>query len=110
MNYMPVFKKNEGILGIETPCYKARLFAKDFTQRKKINFNEVFSPVVKHSSIRLLLTMVALYDLELEKLDLKEGADIQESAQGNRHSMYGKPSLFAQQVLVWLESISQALA
>lgn len=34
-------------------------------------FNEVFSPVVKHSSIRVLLAMVALFDLELEQLDVK---------------------------------------
>lgn len=31
----------------------------------------MFSPVVKHSSIRVLLAMVALFDLELEQLDVK---------------------------------------
>jgi hypothetical protein len=36
-----------------------------------MDFNEVFSPVVRHSSIRVLLAMVALYDLELEQLDVK---------------------------------------
>jgi hypothetical protein len=30
-----------------------------------------FSPVVKHSSIRVLLAMVALFDLELEQPDVK---------------------------------------
>lgn len=33
--------------------------------------NEVLSPVVKESSIRVLLAMVALFDLELEQLDVK---------------------------------------
>jgi hypothetical protein len=31
----------------------------------------VFSPVVKHSSIRALLDIVAMHDLELEQLDVK---------------------------------------
>jgi hypothetical protein len=31
----------------------------------------VFSPVVRHTSIRVMLTIVALFDLELEQLDVK---------------------------------------
>ena len=31
----------------------------------------MFSPVVKHSSIRVLLAMVALFDLKVEQLDVK---------------------------------------
>lgn len=66
-----VFKKKEGTPGVETARYKARLVAKGFSQREGIDFNEVFSPVVKHSSTRVLLAMVALFDLELEQLDVK---------------------------------------
>jgi hypothetical protein len=36
-----------------------------------MDFNEVFSPVVRHSSVRVLLAIVALYDLDLEQLDVK---------------------------------------
>ena len=36
-----------------------------------MDYNEIFSPVVKHTSIRLLLSIVALEDLELEQLDVK---------------------------------------
>ena len=57
--------------GVEVARYKAHLVAKGFSQREGIDFNEVFSPVVKHSSIRVLLAMVALFDLELEQLDVK---------------------------------------
>ncbi|GKV50375.1 hypothetical protein SLEP1_g57082 [Rubroshorea leprosula] len=39
--------------------------------RRKEGIPGVFSPVVKHSSIRVLLAMVTLYDLELEQLDVK---------------------------------------
>lgn len=46
----------------------ARLVAKGYTQKEGVDFNEVFSPVVKHSSIRVLLAMVALFDLECEQM------------------------------------------
>lgn len=36
-----------------------------------MDFNEVFSPIVKHSSIRVMLAMVAMFDLKLKQLDVK---------------------------------------
>jgi Reverse transcriptase (RNA-dependent DNA polymerase) len=36
-----------------------------------VDFNDVFSPVVKHTSKRVLLSLVAMKDLELEQLDVK---------------------------------------
>jgi hypothetical protein len=51
--------------------YKARLVAKGYSQIPGIYFNDVFSPVVKHSSIRTLLSIVAMHDYELEQLDVK---------------------------------------
>ncbi|KAJ9543281.1 hypothetical protein OSB04_022988 [Centaurea solstitialis] len=66
-----LFKKKEGIPDIEPPRYKARLVAKGFSQIPGIDFTDIFSPVVKHSSIRALLSIVALHDLELEQLDVK---------------------------------------
>ena len=55
----------------EETRYKARLVAKHYTQIPGIDYNEVFSLVVKHSSIRTLLSIVAMHDLELEQLDVK---------------------------------------
>ena len=45
--------------------------AKGFTQVEGIDFHEFFSPVVKHSSIRTLLDIVAMEGLELHQLDVK---------------------------------------
>ncbi len=67
-----IFKKKEGTPSVETPRYKAQLVAKGFNQREEgIDFNKVFSSVVKHSSIRILLAMVVFHDLELKQLDVK---------------------------------------
>ncbi|KAG8478499.1 hypothetical protein CXB51_028393 [Gossypium anomalum] len=66
-----VFKKKEGTPGVEEPRYKARLVAKSYSQIPRVDFTDVFSPVVKHSSIRALLGIVAMHDLELEQLDVK---------------------------------------
>lgn len=66
-----VYKKKDGIPGVEDPRCKARLVVKGFNQKEGIDFNEIFSPVVRHTSIRVLLAFVALFDLELEQLDVK---------------------------------------
>ena len=64
-------KKKDGIPGVENARCKARLVVKGFNQKEGINFNEIFSPVVCHTSIRVLLAFVTLFDLELEQLDVK---------------------------------------
>ncbi|KAG9453140.1 hypothetical protein H6P81_006044 [Aristolochia fimbriata] len=71
VGYKWVSKKKEGIPGVEDARYKARLVAKGYSQLPGVDFNDVFSPVVKHSSIRVVLALVAMHDLELEELDVK---------------------------------------
>ena len=51
--------------------YKARLVVKGFEQKKGIDFNEIFSPFVKMTSIRTILSIAASLDLEVEQLDVK---------------------------------------
>ena len=50
---------------------KARLVAKGYSQIPGVDFTNVFSPMVKHSSIRALLGIVDFHDYELEQLDVK---------------------------------------
>ena len=52
-------------------CYKARLVVKGFQQKEGIDYIKIFSPVVKMSTIRLVLGMVAVENLHLEQLDVK---------------------------------------
>ncbi|KAH9778870.1 Integrase catalytic domain-containing protein [Citrus sinensis] len=66
-----VFRVKEGLTASELSSYKARLVAKGYTQRERVDFKEVFSPVVRHASIRVLLAMTAVHDLELDQLDVK---------------------------------------
>ena len=51
--------------------YKAWLVVKGFNQKKGIDFEEIFSPMVKMCSIRVALGLVARLNLEVEKLDVK---------------------------------------
>ena len=51
--------------------YKARLVVKGFQQKEGIDYIELFSLVVKMSTIRLVLGMVTAENLHLEQLDVK---------------------------------------
>ncbi|GKA51397.1 retrovirus-related pol polyprotein from transposon TNT 1-94 [Tanacetum coccineum] len=51
--------------------YRARLVVKGYAQKEGINFNEIFSPVVRMTTIRVVMAMCATYDLHLEQLDVK---------------------------------------
>jgi Reverse transcriptase (RNA-dependent DNA polymerase) len=44
---------------------------KGFDQKKGVNFEEIFSSIVKMSFIRVVLDLAASLDLEIEQLDIK---------------------------------------
>ena len=65
-----LFRIKEGVGENSKPRYKARLVARGFTQVPKIDFNELFSPVVRHTSIRVLLAITTQLNLQLEQMDV----------------------------------------
>ena len=63
-------KRKKGVDGkVET--YKARLVAKDYSQKLGFDYEETFSPVVMIKFIRILLSIVAYYDYEIWQMDVK---------------------------------------
>ena len=76
--------------------------AKGFTQREGIDYNGTFSPVSCKDSFRIIMALVAHYDLELHQMDVKTvflNGDLEENiyiaqlkcffVEGKR--MYGMP-------------------
>jgi hypothetical protein len=51
--------------------FKTRLIAKDFTQREEIDYTENFLPISKKDSFRIVMALVAHYNLELHQMDVK---------------------------------------
>jgi len=66
-----IYKEKQGSQDGATVSYKVILVAKGYAQREGIDYNEIFSSIVKYFSIQILLTLVAQYDLELDQLDVK---------------------------------------
>jgi len=62
----PAYKATETV-------YRARYVVKGYSQRPGIDFteSETYAPVVKHDSLRALLSIAATLDLELHQLDVK---------------------------------------
>jgi len=70
--------------------------AKGFTQREGIDYNETFSPISCKDSFKIIMALVAHYDLELHLMDVKTAflnGDLYESvymAQPKSFVMEGK--------------------
>eukprot|EP00253_Pinus_taeda_P004391 PITA_04391 len=60
-----VFKKKTNTEG-KVDKYKARLVAKGYSQVLGIDFGDIFSPIAKITSIRLLLSVASTFDFEVE--------------------------------------------
>ena len=66
-----IYKVKKGTSGNEPIRFKTRLVAKGFTQKEWVDYNEIFSLVVKYTTIKVMLALVAHFNWELEQLDVK---------------------------------------
>ena len=51
--------------------YKARLVKKGYRQREGLDYFDTYSPVTRINSIRMILTIAALRNLEVHQMDVK---------------------------------------
>ena len=51
--------------------FKARLVAKGFTQREGVDYEATFSPISSKDSFRVIMALVAHFDMELHQMDVK---------------------------------------
>ncbi|PHU14405.1 Calcineurin B-like protein 4 [Capsicum chinense] len=51
--------------------YKARLVVKGFKQKEGLDYFDTYSPVTRITSIRMLIALAAVYDLQIHQMDIK---------------------------------------
>jgi Reverse transcriptase (RNA-dependent DNA polymerase) len=64
--------KNRWVFDVKTDGRKkAQLVAKGFSQVEGIDFNDIFSPVVRYETVRLILVLAALENWHISSVDVK---------------------------------------
>ena len=51
--------------------YKARLVVKGYSLKEGLDYFDTYSPVTRITSIRMLIAIVELFNLEIHKMDVK---------------------------------------
>jgi hypothetical protein len=92
--------------------YKARLVAKGFTKREGVNYNETFSPVSCKNSFRIIMALVAHFNLELHQMDVKtaflnEGfrrKGLYDTTQGFYHGRQRRYGMPPKEIHLWVKA------
>jgi hypothetical protein len=53
--------------------YKARFVARGFSQKEGIDYDEIFAPVARYTSIRIIISLATVFGWELHQMDVKTG-------------------------------------
>ena len=61
------YKKNEAARIVRL---KTRLIARGFSQIYDIDYLDIYAPIIKLASIRILLIIAAIYELEIHQMDV----------------------------------------
>ncbi|CAL8091268.1 unnamed protein product [Prunus armeniaca] len=70
IGYKWIFKKKLKADGT-IDKYKARLVAKGYRQKEGLDFFDTYSPVTRITSIRMLIAIASIYDMEIHQMDVK---------------------------------------
>ena len=70
LRYKWIFKKKMKADG-SIDKYKARLVIKGYRQKEGLDYFDTYSHVTRITSIRMLIALVALYNLEIHQMDVK---------------------------------------
>ena len=70
LGYKWIFKRKMKTDG-SIDKYKTRLVVKGFRQKEGLDYFDTYSPVIRITSIRMLIAFASLYNLEIHKMDVK---------------------------------------
>ena len=70
LGYKWIFKRKLKMDG-SLDKYKARLVVKGFRQKEGLDYFDTYSPVTRITSIRMLIAIASLYNLEIHQMDVK---------------------------------------
>lgn len=95
-----VFKIKENSDG-SIERYKARLVAQGFSQKPHLDYTETFAPVAKFASLRTVLAIAAIEDMEIHSMDISSAflyGDLDEEIYMRQPEGFAAPG---QEQLVW---------